>query len=57
MIEQHDGCVIECCNTFGSVGQKIVYPPGYVVVIQAYRSITICLVFVQGILLLVMTAK
>jgi len=41
MIEQYDGCVIQCCNTSGSVGLKNVYPSGYVVIIQAYRIITI----------------
>lgn len=57
MIEQHDGCIIQCCKTFGSVGLRNVYPSGYVFVICAYQSSTICVVFVQGILVLVMAVK
>jgi hypothetical protein len=42
---------------FGCVGLRNVYLSGYVVVIHAYQSSAICVVFMQGILLLVMAAE
>jgi len=42
MIEQHDGCIIQCCKTFGSVGLRNVYPSGNVFVVCACQSSGFC---------------